>query len=401
MEPSLTQKAANAHADVDGRRVAPLRIVLAPNAFKGSLTAAEAADAMAAGLRDAFPDAELHMAPIADGGDGSVDAFVRADYARGPVGVRGPTGLPVTTAIATRGGTAVVELADACGLARLPGGALDPLRSSTLGLGDAVRAALDTGATRIVVCIGGSASTDGGAGLLVALGARLRDVAGADLPPCGAVLGEVAHLDLTGLDPRLAGVELLVAADVTSPLHGPSGAAVVFAPQKGATPDQVAALDSALQHWGDVLERTTGMDVAGIAGAGAAGGTGAALLALGARLRPGFDVVAEAIDLDGALARCDVVITGEGRVDAQTALGKGVGAVVRRATKAGAAAIVVGGQVTREAALLLGSVAVVRGLVPDGASDVRVHAAMRGAATLLSQATADALPEWLAEHPSR
>ncbi len=193
------------------------------------------------GVRRAVPDAECVLRPIADGGDGSLDAFTASGFARRPVTTRGPTGVPVDASYATDGSTAVVELASTCGLVLLPGGVPAPMTSTTEGLGDAIRAALDERPSRIIVCIGGSASTDGGTGLLVALGARLLDADGAPVPPGGAWLARIADLDLSLLDPRLHDTDITIAADVTSPLHGPEGAATVFAPQKGATRDEVAA----------------------------------------------------------------------------------------------------------------------------------------------------------------
>lgn len=322
----------------------PLRVVVAPNAFKGSLTAQEAAAAMAAGIQAAVPDAQCVLRPMADGGDGSLDAFVASGFARRPVTTRGPTGAPVDASFATDGSTAVVELASTCGLALLPGGERAPMASTTEGLGDAIRAALDERPSRLIVCLGGSASTDGGTGLLVALGARLLDAEGAPVPPGGGSLSLVADVDLSGLDDRLRDTVLTIAADVTSPLHGPGGAAAVFAPQKGASDDEVAALDAGLRRWAGVLSRATGCNVASTPGAGAAGGAGAALLAAcGASIAPGAALIADLIGLDDAIARADVVVTGEGRLDAQSVLGKGAVAVAERARARGVATLAVCG----------------------------------------------------------
>lgn len=322
------------------------RIVIAPNAFKGTVTAVQAAQAMARAARRVWPDADLALAPIADGGDGSVDSFISAGFRRIRVTTTGPTGEPIDASIAVRGDEVVVELADSCGMARLPGGIPAPMTSSTRGLGDAIRAALDHGAQRIVVCIGGSASTDGGAGMLSGLGARLRDAAGDAVEPCGASLARITTLDLGDLDPRLAAVDLVVAADVASPLLGPDGAAAVFAPQKGATPDQVDALAAGLATWSRVMADATGRDVSTHPGAGAAGGTGAALLAMGARLRPGFVEVAALVGLPALLEGADAAVTGEGRLDEQSALGKGSLGVAALARERSIPVIAVCGEIT-------------------------------------------------------
>lgn len=321
------------------------RVVVAPNAFKESLSADAAAEAMCTGVLEAIPDSECIALPIADGGDGSVDAFVRAGFARRPVTVRGPTGAAVQSSTAMRGTTAVVELADACGLSRLPGGQPAPMTSSTEGLGDALRAALDSGALDVVVCLGGSASTDGGSGLLSALGARLVDAHGHEVQPSGEGLPEIAALDLSGLDGRLQEARLTIAADVDAPLLGPRGAAAVFAPQKGAGPAQVAQLESGLSHWCAVLEESTGAAVRDVRGSGAAGGTAAALLAIGARVLPGAEVIAEVVGLPAAFEDADVVITGEGRLDHQTSMGKGAAWIARLARQAGCQVLAVCGRI--------------------------------------------------------
>jgi glycerate 2-kinase len=320
------------------------RVVVAPNAFKGSLSARAAAEAMARGVASVVPGAHVTLMPVADGGDGSVDAFVAAGFTRIPVEVRGPTGQSTSSAFAMRDTVAVVELADACGFARLPDGIPAPLTSSTLGLGDAIRAALDAGARSILACLGGSASTDGGAGVLVALGARLLDDHDADLVPCGASLPRVARIDLSGLDPRLGGCPITALVDVGSPLFGPDGAAMVFAPQKGADATQVAELDAGLRTWSAAVVAATGRDVAGVPGSGAAGGTAAGMLAaLTCEIRSGADVIADLVGLDEQIARADLVITGEGRLDDQSPLGKGVVGVAARAGAAGVPVIAVCG----------------------------------------------------------
>ncbi len=329
----------------------PLHVVLAPNAFKGTLTASEAAEAMRRGVEAALTDSRCVMAPIADGGDGSVDAFIAAGYRGTPVRVRDALGAWHAADIAVHDDHAVVEVANTCGLALL-GPGRHPMAASTLGLGDAIRTAVDTGATDITVCLGGSASTDGGAGMLVALGARLLDDAGRELAPCGETLSRVARLDLTELDRRIAAARIDVIADVTSPMHGPAGAAHVFAPQKGASSDEVTVLDDGLRRWAWVLANTTGLNVDALAGSGAAGGTGAALAAvLGARIDSPRTIL-DLVGLPHAVRDADLVITGEGRLDSSTLAGKGCAAVIDLAHASGIPVIAVCGQIDLEAGAL-------------------------------------------------
>lgn len=309
-----------------------MRVLLAPDKFKGCLTAAQVAAAVAAGLLDSRPDVEVVQLPVADGGDGTVAAALSAGFARREVVTVGPTGLPVHTSYAVRGHRAVVELADVVGLARLPGQRPDALGASTFGLGVVVRDALDRGASEIVLGLGGSASTDGGAGLVQALGASLTDPAGHQLPPGGAALTRLDGLDLTTLQARIDGVRFVVACDVDNPLLGPSGAAAVFGPQKGAGPAEVEQLAAALTSWARVVADAIGADLADRPGAGAAGGTGfAALALLGAELRPGIELVLDLVGFDRLLARTDLVITGEGSLDEQSVAGKAPVGVARAA----------------------------------------------------------------------
>lgn len=377
-----------------GLRRTPLHVLVAPNAFKGSLTAQEAAAAMATGVLRADPDARCTLRPMADGGDGSLDAFVAAGFTRIPVTTHGPTGAAVSASLASDGSTAVVELASSCGLGLLPGGEPAPMTSTTHGLGDAIRAALDTDPARIIVCLGGSASTDGGTGLLVALGARLVAADGAVVKPGGAWLQRIAEVDLTLLDPRLHDTDIVVAADVTSPLHGPDGAAAVFAPQKGATRDEVAELDAGLRSWAGVLSRATGRDVASTPGAGAAGGAGAALLAAcAATVSHGAALIADLVGLDAALADSDLVLTGEGRLDAQSILGKGAILVAARARATGVPTLAVCGAVGLDAPSLR---AAGFDAWQDCVSRVEQPAeAITRAAELVADATADAVRGWL------
>ncbi|NAZ80848.1 glycerate kinase [Kineococcus sp. R8] len=309
----------------------PVHVVVAPDKFKGSLTAQEVARCIADGLRAGFTaargggpgDLVTTLVPLADGGEGTVDAAVAAGWRRLAVRVAGPTGEPVDAVLARDGAVALVEMAQASGLDRLPGGVRAPLTASTRGTGELVRAALDDGAREVVLAVGGSASTDGGAGLLAALGARLLDADGAELPDGGAALADLDRLDLTGLDPRLAATRWVLAADVDNPLLGPRGAAAVFGPQKGAGPGEVPRLDAALARFADALAQAGGRDAREAPGAGAAGGTGLVVLGLlGAVRRPGIEVVLELARFDHRSAGADLVVTGEGSFDHQSLGGK-------------------------------------------------------------------------------
>lgn len=312
-----------------------MRVLVAPDKFKGCLSAAEVALAVAAGVSDVAPEADVVRVPVADGGDGTVAAALAVGYRAVEVVAAGPTGAPVRARYAVQGARAVVELADVVGLDRLPGRRPDPLGASTAGLGQVIGHAIDHGATEVVLGLGGSASTDGGAGLVQALGARLTDVAGEPLRPGGAALGGLHHLDLGPLRARTAGVAFVVAVDVDHPLLGPTGAAAVFGPQKGATPEQVRQLEDALAGWARTVAAATGTDLAGRPGAGAAGGTGfAALAVLGARLRPGIELVLDLVGFDALLAGADLVVTGEGSLDEQSLAGKAPVGVSRAARAA-------------------------------------------------------------------
>ncbi|MEU0202297.1 MULTISPECIES: glycerate kinase [unclassified Streptomyces] len=314
-------------------------MLVAADKFKGSLTAVEVAERVTAGLRRVVPDLEVEALPVADGGDGTVAAAVAAGFERREVRVAGPLGDEVTAAFALREGTAVVEMAEASGLQRLPAGVFAPLTASTYGSGELLRAALDAGARTIVFGVGGSATTDGGAGMLSALGARFLDADGEPVPPGGGGLAALATADLSGLDPRLGEIEFILASDVDNPLTGPKGAPAVYGPQKGATPDDVAALDAALAHFAEVLEGPAGPKAAEYAaapGAGAAGGIGYGALLLGAGFRPGIEVMLDVLGFAPALDRAELVITGEGSLDEQTLHGKapaGVAAAARAAGK--------------------------------------------------------------------
>jgi glycerate kinase len=321
------------------------RVVLAPDKFRGSLTATEVAAHLATGLRAAVPGLEVALVPVADGGEGTVEAAVAAGFERVTAVASGPTGEPVQTAWARRGDEAVVELAAVSGLDLLPGGVPAPLTATSRGTGELVAAALAAGCTRVVVGIGGSACTDGGAGLLRALGLRTLGTDGRPVAEGGAALADVQRVVTSGLDPLLGEVDLVVACDVDNPLTGPSGAAHVYGPQKGASPDDVARLDDALAHWADLVASVTGVDRRDVPGAGAAGGVGFGLLALaGARTRPGADLVFELTGLAAALAGADLVITGEGSLDAQSLRGKAPTAVARLGREHGVPVVAVVGR---------------------------------------------------------
>ncbi|QMU71360.1 glycerate kinase [Streptacidiphilus sp. P02-A3a] len=324
------------------------QVLLAPDKFKGSLDAPGVADRLSAGLRRVLPGLRVSSLPVADGGEGTVDALVHCGFRRHTATATGPTGRPVRARYALRDGTAVVELAQASGLALLPPGVRAPLLASSRGTGELIRAALDAGARGIVLGLGGSACTDGGTGLLSALGARFSDAEGRPLPDGGGALGALAHADLTGLDPRLADTELVLATDVGSPLLGDDGAAALFGPQKGADPAEVAQLEAGLARLVRVLTRA-GVPGAGAAaslpGAGAAGGAGyGALACLGARRRPGIDVVLDAAGIDDRLREATLVVTGEGSLDAQSLHGKAPVGVARRAGRHGVPVVAVCGR---------------------------------------------------------
>ncbi|MDG9927190.1 MULTISPECIES: glycerate kinase [unclassified Pseudomonas] len=316
-----------------------MKVVIAPDSFKESLSAPEVAVAIARGWRQVFADADILLRPMADGGEGTVDAVLAATGGeRRECQVRDPMGRPVSAHWGWLGeeGGAVLEMAAASGLHRVPKAQRDATRASSYGTGELIREALDAGPRRIILGLGGSATNDGGAGLLQALGVRFLDAAGRDLAPGGAALADLARIDPAGLDPRLAGVELLIAADVDNPLCGPRGASRVFGPQKGADAAQVEMLDAALAHYAQVAVTALGEDHSDFPGTGAAGGLGFAARAfLGASFRPGIELVAELSGLVEALRGADLLITGEGRLDSQSLHGKTPVGVARLARAAG------------------------------------------------------------------
>jgi glycerate kinase len=388
--------------DDPGARPAPL-IVVAPDKFKGSLTAAEAAAALARGLRRRLPGVRVVEHPIADGGEGSLEMVLPHGFRPVHCEVRGPTGEPVVATFALQGDDALVEMAAAAGLARLPGGVPDDRTArtaSTYGVGELIRSALDRGARRIVLAVGGSATTDGGAGMVAALGAGLRTSSASPPPAGGAGLLAVERLDLDELDGRLADTTVVVACDVDNPLTGPSGAAAVYGPQKGATGPTVELLDRALGHWADVVAAATGRDLRDLPGAGAAGGLafGAAAL-LGAEVRSGVETLLDLSGFAHTVAGADLVIVGEGSLDDQSLRGKGPIGVAAAAARAGASVVAVAGRSTlapeRLRPLGVDAVHTLSQLEPDAASS------MRHAAELLETTAERIAAAWLRDRPER
>ena len=378
-----------------------MKIIVAPNSFKGSLSATQAAIAIARGVCEAFPEAEIVEIPIADGGDGTVEALVAAHKGTfQSVNVEGPLGDPVLASygLIAGGRTAVVELASASGYVLLTPAARDPRKTSTYGFGQLLEAARQAGVESVIAGIGSSATNDGGAGMAQALGYRLLDAFGRDLPRGGAALVRLERIDGTGLDAGWRSVKVMVACDVTNPLTGPEGASCVYGPQKGADPETVVLLDGALAHLAEVIERDLGKRVADVPGAGAAGGTGAGLMAfLDAKLVSGAALVVEASGLDGALEGADLVITGEGRVDAQTAYGKAPGEVARRAQAAGIPTLLIAGSKgngweTLKSSGVTAVVALAQGTDPEGHN---LEDLMRDSGPSLTRAAARAVKDLL------
>ncbi|MPZ48585.1 MAG: glycerate kinase [Dehalococcoidia bacterium] len=315
-----------------------MRILIAPQEFKGTLSAIEAAAAIARGLGGAFPDADLELAPMADGGPGTAAAMLTAAGGKSvAVNAHDPLMRPVAAEfVRLDSGTAVIECAEASGLWRLRPEELDARRATSYGTGELIAAALEQGCRELIIGLGGSASNDGGAGMAQALGFHLLNAKGTELAPGGAALTDLARIDAAEARPEIKAPRILGATDVTNPLCGPTGASAVFGSQKGADAAAVELLDAALSHFADIVARDLGIDVRTRPGAGAAGGLGAGLLAfLGAELRPGAELVAEAIGLREKVLRADVVITGEGRLDGQTAFGKASQYVARLARASG------------------------------------------------------------------
>lgn len=363
-----------------------MHVVVAPQEFKGSLTAIEAARAIAEGVRRAAPGASIDEAPVSDGGPGLVDALLAARGGeRRTARAHDPIGRAIDAAWGLLpDGVAVIEMAAASGLVLLRDDERDPLVASTRGTGELIAAALDAGCREIIVGVGGSATVDAGAGAMQALGARLLDASGEELPPGGAPLARMERIDRSGADARLRDVRVRVASDVRNPLYGDEGAAVVFGPQKGASAEDVEALDAALRCFGEVVLRDFGVDLQAIAGSGAAGGLGAGLIvAAAAAIEPGFPIVAKAIGLRARIERADLVITGEGRLDSQTAYGKAGAGIAEMSRACGTPVIAIAGTI-RDYDASSGMFDAVAASTPAG---MALDEAMRRGAELVADAT--------------
>jgi len=314
-----------------------MKIVVAPDSFKGSLTAVEVSDAIGQGVREIFPEAEIVKIPMADGGDGTVQCLVTAtggEILREKV--TGPLGNEVLASYGILGDkkTAVIEMAEASGLTLVPEDKRNPLITTTYGTGQLIKAALDQGCRKMIIGIGGSATNDGGAGMVQALGVKLLDREGKEIGFGGGELKKINRIDISNLDTRLSDTKVLVASDVNNPLCGPKGASRIYGPQKGATPEIIEELDKSLAHFAEVIGRDLHKDIKDMPGAGAAGGLGAGLIAfLDAELRPGIDIMIEIVKLEQAIKDADLVITGEGKIDSQTIYGKAPIGVAKIAKK--------------------------------------------------------------------
>ena len=329
-----------------------MKIVIAPDSYKESLTSLEVAEAIEEGFREIFPDTEYVKIPVADGGEGTVQAMIEAtDGIAVRIPVTGPLGEKVTAlyGLSKDKSMAIIEMAEASGLALVPPEKRDPLVTTTYGTGELIRAALDEGARHFILGIGGSATNDGGAGMVQALGARLLDKDGKDIGFGGGALGDLAKIDISSLDSRLAECTIDVACDVDNPLTGPKGASAIFGPQKGATPELIEKLDGILTRYAGCIKEDLGIDLIKVPGTGAAGGLGAAMLAfLKGKLRPGIDIITEVVGLDAAVRDADLVITGEGRIDSQTIHGKTPVGVARVAKRHGKPVIGIAGSLTAD-----------------------------------------------------
>ena len=362
------------------------RVLVACDRFKGSLSSNEVAQAVSKGILDALPTAQVIDIRVGDGGDGTLEAVLSAGFERIPVTVSGPTGEPVESAFAIRRHEVFIELADLCGMSRLPAGRTAPLDSSSRGLGDAIAQALHLEPDRIVLGVGGSASTDGGAGMLAALGVRLLDVEGHDVVDGARGLGDIASVDLTGINPQVWSTEFVVASDVSNPLVGPDGAAAAFGPQKGATSTDIHILERGLSRFADLLTQLIGRDDRWLPGAGAAGGVGyAAQAVLNAGVRPGIEIVLDIAGFPDATTGADLVITGEGRIDRRTMMGKTPAGVANAARVEGIPVIAVCGinelSNAELAEMGIDSVVSLRDLEPD------LEASMQHAGPLLRAAS--------------
>lgn len=373
---------------IESERWSTMRILFCPASFKGSLSAGEAALAMERGALRVWPDARTECVPVADGGEGTVDALVAAT--RGSifrVTVTGPLSEPVDAfyGVLGDGTTAVIEMAAAAGLPLVPPQRRDPRHTTTHGVGELIRSALDRGCSRIIIGLGGSATNDGGAGMAQALGARLLDAGGAEIGRGGAALPNLARIETDGIDSRIAATEFIAACDVTNPLTGPSGASAVYGPQKGATPGMVRELDAALRHFGRVLSTAVGRELVEVPGSGAAGGLGAGVLGfLGARFQSGIDMVIQASALRSRMDGADLVLIGEGRLDDQTVQGKAPSGVAKLANELGIPVLAIGGSLAPESKVLYSQG--VAGMMATASGPVSLEEAMARAGEMLADA---------------
>jgi len=375
-----------------------MRVVIAPDKFKGSLSASEAAEAMARGVARAAPSATIDRAPMADGGEGTVAALIAStNGAWREAKVRSPMGEPVVAryGLLGDGRTAAIEMATASGLVLVPPDRRDPTIATTIGTGELLLAALSEGVDKVIVGIGGSATNDGGAGLGQALGFRLLDSEGRELPPGGGALGRLDRIDGSNRRRELDGVSIAVACDVTNPLCGPSGASAVYGPQKGATPEMVSLLDANLSHFAAIVGRDLGVSIAEIPGSGAAGGLGGGLVAFaGGRLQPGIDLVIEAVDLRARLEGADLCLTGEGALDDQSAFGKTAVGVARLSRSLGVPAFALAGTIGAGASATLDQGLDAYFSICPG--PIALEEAIARAGELLEDATAMAIRAFLA-----
>jgi len=373
----------------------PMNFIIAPDSFKGSLSASHAARSIAAGVRAVYPDAQVLLVPLADGGEGTVEALVTATQGRFvQCPVTGPLGSPVTAIFGFSGldpQTAILEMASASGITLIPQSERNPLRASTFGTGEMLLAALEAGARKIIIGIGGSATNDGGAGAMQALGVRFLDKHGEPLPKPigGADLIHVAKIDMSAITFPVDQIPIIIASDVNNPLVGPNGASAVYGPQKGAKPDMVKQLEEALTHYARIVEDTLGISIADLPGSGAAGGLGGGLTAfLHAEMASGIDLVLDAAHFDDAVANADWVITGEGRIDSQTLQGKTISGVMKRTRKHSKARVIAfGGSVDENARQSLqdqGLYAAIAVSPPE----MSVEEAMASASRLLTESVA-------------
>ncbi len=369
-----------------------MKIVVAPQSFKGSLSALEVAQAMALGIKRVLPDAETVAVPMADGGEGTVEALVDATCGQIiTTDVTGPLGESITAkwGILGDGVTGIIEAAAASGITLVPPGKLNPLITTTYGTGELIWAALNAGCRKLIVGIGDTATNDGGAGMAQALGVRLLDNRGKELPWGGAALARLDRIDVSGLDHRLAECQVVAACDVTNPLCGESGASVVYGPQKGASEEMCRRLDEALSHYAGVIKADLDIEVMDLPGAGAAGGLGAGLVAfLGAELLPGTDIVIESVGLVGHLGDASLVFTGEGRIDGQTLFGKTVSGVVAKAKALRIPTVAIVGEVAAGSDVYRGGIDAVLSIAPG---PISLEQSVADAASLITDAAERAM----------